>query len=74
MGGHNVDFVAEGEQWAPVGGMDNHWIQIGQKYENLATTCMDYRELNGVDTPDWGTTNDNADKKKYIMCRKKLDS
>ena len=27
MGGHKVDFYAEGEQWAPVGGgIVNEWV------------------------------------------------
>lgn len=69
MAGHKVDFNEVGEQWAPVGGLENHWVQIGQMYENLATTCMSYEELTGGDGPDWGTTSDNVpEKKKFILC------
>ncbi|KAL3801043.1 hypothetical protein HJC23_002336 [Cyclotella cryptica] len=74
IGGHNVDFNAVGEQWVPVGGMDNHWIQVGQKYENLATTCMDYQELEGENSPDWGTNSNEASKKKYVLCCQKFGS
>eukprot|EP00581_Thalassiosira_minuscula_P005828 CAMPEP_0183746012 /NCGR_PEP_ID=MMETSP0737-20130205/66532_1 /TAXON_ID=385413 /ORGANISM="Thalassiosira miniscula, Strain CCMP1093" /LENGTH=2336 /DNA_ID=CAMNT_0025981691 /DNA_START=12 /DNA_END=7019 /DNA_ORIENTATION=- len=52
MGGHTVDINTEGEQWAPVFGETNHWVMIGQKYQNRATTCMDSQELEGR-MPDW---------------------
>lgn len=73
MGGHKVNFNDEGEQWAPIGGLDNEWVQIGQMYENLVTTCMTYAELTGrQDGPTWGVTTDNEpDKKKYVMCCEK---
>jgi len=68
MGGHAVDFNTDGEQWAPVFGQDNnHWVMIGQKYQNSATTCMDSKELNG-DGPSWGSSDEKAEIKKYIMC------
>ena len=67
MGGHKTDLNTEGEQWAPLFGEDNHWVMIGQKYGNSATTCMDSYELEG-EPPDWGTSNSNASKKKFIMC------
>ena len=29
MGGHKVDFYAEGEQWVPVGGgIVNEWVSV----------------------------------------------
>lgn len=65
-----TDFNTEGELWAPVygqNGQENHWVQIGQKYQNRATTCMDSRELGGSG-PDWGASNEDAEMKKYIMC------
>lgn len=70
MAGHKVDFTEEGEQWAPIGGLNNHWVMIGQMYENLATRCMSYSELTGnEDGPDWGVTSENVpDKKKHILC------
>lgn len=69
MGGHAVDFNELGPQWAPVNGLDNHWVQIGQDYENVATRCMTYDELRGEDGPTWGDTTENEpEKKKYIMC------
>ena len=37
MGGHKVDFYAEGEQWAPVGGgVVNEWVS-----EYLVHTFVD---------------------------------
>ena len=55
-----MDFNTEGEQWAAVFGGDYHWVMIGQKYQNSATTCMDSKEGNGV-------SSENANRK-YIMC------
>mmetsp|Transcript_5085 Transcript_5085/g.8456 ORF Transcript_5085/g.8456 Transcript_5085/m.8456 type:complete len:292 (-) Transcript_5085:99-974(-) len=66
-GGHFEDFNMEGEQWAPVQHGSSYWVQIGQKYQNSATTCMDNWELEGQE-PSWGTTNERADLKKHIMC------
>jgi len=67
IGGHTTDFNTEGEQWAPVYGESYHWVLIGQKYQNRATTCMDSLELEGV-MSDWGMSEENAELKKYIMC------
>ena len=68
MGGHETDFKTEGEQWAPVYGEKyNHWVMIGQKYQNRATTCMDNEELEGEES-SWGSSKENASMKKYIMC------
>lgn len=68
MGGHAADFNTEGEQWAPVYGQNkNHWVMIGMKYQNKATTCMTSEELEG-EMPAWGMTKENAQLKKYILC------
>jgi len=67
MGGHATDFNTEGEHWAPVYGEQNHWVMIGQKYQNRATTCMGNMELEGR-VPDWGTSQYNAEMKKHVMC------
>jgi len=67
MGGHRVDFTTVGEQWAPVFGEANHWVMIGQKYQNRATTCLDSNQLEG-ESPSWGLSTDRADMKKYILC------
>lgn len=66
MGGHVTDFNTEGEQWAPIYGEQKHWVMIGQKYKNRATTCMTSQELEGGVPPDWGGP--EADVKKHIMC------
>ena len=67
MGRHKIDFNAEGELYSPVFGNENHWVMIGQKGENSATTCMSHYQLEGSN-PSWGLTTDNAELKKYVMC------
>lgn len=67
MGGHKVDFVNEGEQWAPVYGQTNKWVMIGMKYQNIATMCMDSQQLEGGE-PDWGAGESSASMQKFIMC------
>lgn len=68
IGGHDIDFNMEGEQWAPVNHESSYWVMIGRKYGNSATTCMDNWELEGREPPTWGTSNERADLKKHIMC------
>lgn len=68
MGGHAQDFNSIGEQWAPIYGEGtNHWVMIGQKYGNSATTCMDSLQLVGGE-PAWGLSNERPEIKTYIMC------
>jgi len=67
VGGHAEDFNMEGEQWAPLHRDSNYWVQIGRKYENGATTCMDNWDLEGRE-PSWGLSDERADLKKHIMC------
>ena len=53
-------------------------VQIGQMFQNRATTCMDYEELLGLaDGPVWGVspglaTDNVPEKKKYIACCEKM--
>ncbi len=67
IGGHATDFNTEGEQWAPIYGTTNHWVMIGQKYQNRATTCMDSNALEWEE-PDFGTSVESGSLQKYIMC------
>jgi hypothetical protein len=67
IGGHAEDFNWVGEQWAPLSHASNYWVQIGRKFDNSATTCMDSWELLG-EQPSWGLTKERSDVKKYIMC------
>lgn len=67
MGRHKTDFNSEGEQYAPVFGSANHWVMIGQKDGNSATTCMSHNQLEGG-LPDWGMSTDHAEMKKHILC------
>lgn len=67
MGGHASDFNLEGEQWAPVYGENNHWVLIGRKYGNSATTCYSHDQLEGV-PPEWGLTRGKPESKLHIQC------
>lgn len=69
MKGHADDFAAHGEQWAPMYGEENHWVQIGEKHENSATTCLSHVQLEG-NKPDWGLDGTETQMKTYIMCCK----
>ena len=67
--GHTTDISAEGIQWAPYfyEGASNLWVMVGQKDENSGTTCYSHEELEGT-SPEWGSTSDMPEIKKYIMC------
>lgn len=67
IGGHVEDFNLEGPQWAPVHHDTPYWVQIGRKYDNSATTCMDNWELEG-EIPSWSDSTERSDLKKHIMC------
>lgn len=72
MGGHRYDFDVQGEQWAPIADTANSWVMIGQKYQNSATTCMTFSDLEGGSPGDWGQKEGRVDEmaalKKHIMC------
>jgi len=65
--GHSTDISAEGSQWSPVFGQENHWVMVGQKHGNSATTCFGHEDLEGG-SPDWGLTTEHPEIKKYLMC------
>ena len=70
--GHPVDFNTETTQWAPWGedtttGWGTGWVLVSMKYQNSATTCMSYSDLEGG-VPPWGESSDMAEAKKYILC------
>jgi len=69
IGGHSADFNIEGEQWAPYLGEDDlmHWVQIGTKYGNAATTCYTHHQLEGG-PPVWGVSNSASIRKRHIQC------
>ena len=64
MGGHRYDFDIQGEQWAPLSDEENAWVMIGQRYQNSATTCGSFIDLEGS-SPVEGI---HRDMKKHIMC------
>ena len=75
--GHPVDFNSETVQWSPwvEGGMKG-WVLVSQMYQNSATTCMSYKDLEGG-TPSWdenGSSNSFAEAKKYILCCDPLEA
>lgn len=65
--GHTTDISAEGLQWAPVFGAANHWVMVGMKDGNSATTCFGHEDLEG-ETPTWGLSSDMHQIKEHIMC------
>ncbi|KAL3827250.1 hypothetical protein ACHAXA_004725 [Cyclostephanos tholiformis] len=79
MGGlREVEFVVDGEQYAPIAGGENHWVMVGDARNanddgtqdedaGMSTKCMTHRQLEGKN-PDWGLNGDRSDIKKYIMC------
>jgi len=67
IGGHTADFNEEGEQWAPVFGKSNHWVLIGKRGQNSATSCLSHVQLNGEE-PSWGLDGSNKEMTKYVLC------
>jgi len=69
IGGHSADFNIEGEQWAPYFAEDElmHWVQVGTKYDNSATTCYTHHQLEGG-PPVWGLSNESSIRKRHIQC------
>ena len=68
MAGHEgVDFSAEGEQWAPVFGHANRWVQIGLYNNDENTRCMSYEQLTGS-PPNWGLSQVKQELKQHVMC------
>merc|ERR1712029_801417 len=65
--GHSTDFSKEGVQWSPVFGQDNHWVLVGEKNGNRATTCFTHVDLEGG-PPDWGLSTENSEMKRHVMC------
>jgi len=66
--GHTVDFNTESLQWSPWDeGTGKGWVLISQKYQNSATTCMKYSDLEGG-IPPWDESSNLAEAKKYILC------
>lgn len=67
MGGrHELEFLVEGEQYAPVLGGKNHWIMIGGGSDSREK-CKSHRQLEGSD-PAWGLNGDRSEVKKHVMC------
>ena len=67
LGGQIAYFEKEGLQWAPIFGQENHWVLIGRKGTNSATTCLSHEQLEGVAAP-WGLDGSMKEVKKHIMC------
>ena len=67
VGGHDVNFEEEGEQWAPIYGQQNHWVMIGNGGANLSSLCQSHVKLTGEE-PLWGLDWSHKEMKKYVMC------
>ena len=67
--GHPVDFNTETiMQWSPWNeDTGKGWVLVSRKYQNSATTCMTYSELEGG-IPSWDESSNLAEAKKYILC------
>lgn len=69
MGGHRYDFDGQGEQWAPLSNQENAWVMIGQRYQNSATTCGSFVDLEGSSPGEWNGGNQMKNElKKHLMC------
>ena len=67
MGGrHRLEFVVNGEQYAPVLGGENHWVMVGNNGE-ADHKCKTHRQLEGH-VPAWGLNGDNKEIKQHVMC------
>ena len=62
IGGHQIDLNGKGQQWAPLFGLENHWVSISSLH-----TCMSHWEVNGEE-PSWGLDASNPDVKKHVLC------
>jgi len=58
-------------QWAPTVNRPNSWVLIDTLEENLSTQCMDYEQLNGNESPQWGLDQSMQELKHHILCCKK---
>ena len=67
LGGHDANFDEEGEQWAPLYGQSNHWVMIGKKGTNMATTCLTHVQLTG-EKPSWGKNGSHKEMKQHLLC------
>lgn len=67
VGGHDVYFEEEGEQWAPIYGQHNHWVMIGNGDANISSLCQSHVKLTGEE-PFWGLDWSHKEMKKYVMC------
>ena len=66
--GHPIDFNTESVQWSPwAEGTGEGWVMVSQKYQNSATTCMTYKDLEGG-IPPWEDSDNFAEAKKYVLC------
>ena len=59
--GDNVDR----EHWAPIGGLDNGWIQVGA---HQSGTCHTYQQLSPEDAPWKISGRDSFEVTGYVMC------
>ena len=54
-------------QWAPVINHSNHWVLVDTKDDN-GSQCMDYKSLNGNQSPSWGLDGSEPGLKRNVLC------
>lgn len=57
----------DGEQWAPVNGPPNSWVQLGTVSGEPNSRCALYHDLLG-NRPQWGLDGSKSELKGHIMC------
>lgn len=67
-GNSNIGVNESTEQWAPTLSKPNHWVLVGKRGDNDATTCLDTWQLEGDDDPEWGKDSSKSELKHHVMC------
>ncbi|KAL7518382.1 hypothetical protein ACHAWX_003216 [Stephanocyclus meneghinianus] len=57
----------DGEEWAPVNGPLNSWVQLGKINGDPATQCALHHDLLG-NRPQWGVDGSRPEIKHHVMC------
>ncbi len=67
MPGFPETFKNQEEHYAPVGGFENAWVNVGEFEGDASTTCLGYDQIHGNE-PEWGLTTAQPELKRYILC------
>jgi hypothetical protein len=58
----------DGEEWAPVNGPLNSWVQLGSIDGRSDTQCALYHDLYMGNRPQWGVDGTRKELKHHVMC------